>query len=78
MYIFNFFCNSVTFLKRLRFYLNRRVYILMANLFQILNQFETIFRKNSNRKKRFILQALLRVKINTRISDTPCICMRPE
>jgi hypothetical protein len=44
-----FFYSDVTFLTRFRFYHNalthRRVYILMANLFQILNQFVTLFRK---------------------------------
>jgi hypothetical protein len=66
------------FLTRLRFYHNkkkiafthRRVYTLMVNLFQILNQFVTVFRK------KFKKQALLRVKINTRISNTPFILLK--
>jgi hypothetical protein len=45
----------------------------MANLFQILNQFVTLFVKNSNGKNVSFNKALLCVKINARISDTPCI-----
>jgi hypothetical protein len=43
----------------------------MANLFQILNQFVTLFVKNSNGKNVSFNKAMLCVKINARISDTP-------
>jgi hypothetical protein len=55
---------------------HRRVYTLMANLFQILNQFVMLVRKNVIEKS-FINRGVLSVvKINTRISDTPCIIYR--
>jgi hypothetical protein len=50
-----------------------RVYTLMVNLFQILNQFELLFRKNVIEKSSMIWCVLPLVKINTRISETPCI-----
>jgi hypothetical protein len=50
---------------------HKRVYALMVNLFQILNQFVLIFRKNE--KSSMIWRVLPLVKINTRISETPCI-----
>jgi hypothetical protein len=50
-----------------------RVYILMVNLFQILNQFVLLFRKNVIEKSSMIWRVLPLVKINTRISKTPCI-----
>jgi hypothetical protein len=45
----------------------------MANLFQILNQFVMLFRKNVIKKSFINWRILPLVKINTRISDTPCI-----
>jgi hypothetical protein len=45
----------------------------MANLFQILNQFVMLFRKNVTEKSFMNWRVLPLVKINTRISDTPCI-----
>jgi hypothetical protein len=50
-----------------------RVYTLMVNLFQILNQFVLLFRKNVIEKSSIIWRVLPLVKINTRISETPCI-----
>jgi hypothetical protein len=50
-----------------------RVYTLMANLFQILNQFVMIFCKNVIEKSFINWWVLSLGKINTRISDTPCI-----
>jgi hypothetical protein len=44
----------------------RQVHVLMPNLLKI-------FEKTSNTEKRFIEQSLLRIKINTHISDTPYI-----
>jgi hypothetical protein len=52
---------------------HRRVYSSMVNLFQILNQFVLLFRKNVIEKSSMIWRVLLPVKINTRISETPCI-----
>jgi hypothetical protein len=43
----------------------------MANLFQILNQFVMLFRKNVIEKSFINWRVLPLVKINTRISDTP-------
>jgi hypothetical protein len=54
---------------------HRRVYTLMANLFQILNQFVLLFRKNVIEKSSMIWRVLPLVKINTRISETPCIIL---
>jgi hypothetical protein len=45
----------------------------MANLFQILNQFAMLFRKNVIETSSINWRVLPLVKINTRISDTPCI-----
>jgi hypothetical protein len=53
---------------------HRRVYTLMVNLFQILNQFVLLFRKNVIEKSSMIWRVLPLVKINTRISETSCIC----
>jgi hypothetical protein len=50
-----------------------RVYTLMVNLFQILNQFVLLFRKNVIEKSSMIWRVFPLVKINTRISETPCI-----
>jgi hypothetical protein len=49
------------------------VYTLMVNLFQILNQFVLLSRKNVIEKSSMIWCVLPLVKINTRISETPCI-----
>jgi hypothetical protein len=43
----------------------------MANLFQILNQFVMLFRKNVIEKSFINWRVLPLVKLNTRISDTP-------
>jgi hypothetical protein len=43
----------------------------MANLFQILNQFVMLFRKNVIEKSFMNLRVLPLIKINTRISHTP-------
>jgi hypothetical protein len=45
----------------------------MVNLFQILNQFVLLLRKNVIEKNSIIWRVLPLVKINTRISETPCI-----
>jgi hypothetical protein len=42
-------------------------YTLMVHLFQILNQFVLLFRKNVIEKSSMIWRVLPRVKINTRI-----------
>jgi hypothetical protein len=47
----------------------------MDNLFQILNQFVLLFRKNVIEKSSMIWRVLPLVKINTRISETPCIIL---
>jgi hypothetical protein len=52
---------------------HRRVYTLMVNLFQILNQFVLLFRKNVIEKSCMIWRVLPLVKINACISETPCI-----
>jgi hypothetical protein len=51
---------------------HRRVYTLMVNLFQILNQFVLLFRKNVTEKKFHELarSSTALVKINTHISET--------
>jgi hypothetical protein len=49
---------------------HRRVYTLMVNLYQILNQFVLLFRKNVIEKSFTTWRALPPVKINTRISET--------
>jgi hypothetical protein len=51
-----------------------RVYTLMVNLFQILNQFLLLFRKNVIEKSSMIWRVLPLVKISTRISETP-VCI---
>jgi hypothetical protein len=64
------FNNALFLLQQKIFALtHRRVYTLMVNLFQILNQFVLLFRKNAIE----IWRVLPLVKINTRISETPCI-----
>jgi hypothetical protein len=47
----------------------------MINLFQILNQFVLLFRKNVIEKSSMIWRVLPLVKMNTRISETPCIIL---
>jgi hypothetical protein len=47
--------------------------IRVLNLFQILNQFVLLFRKNFIVKSSMIWRVFPLVKINTRISETPCI-----
>jgi uncharacterized protein involved in tolerance to divalent cations len=67
--------NKVLFLSQQKMFAltHRRVYTLMVNLFQILNQFVLLFRKNVIEKSSMIWRVLPLVKINTRISETPCI-----
>jgi hypothetical protein len=55
---------------------HRRVYFLMVNFFQILNQFVLLFRKIVIEKSSMIWRVLPLVKINTRISETPCIYVK--
>jgi hypothetical protein len=50
-----------------------RVYTLMVNLFQILNQFVLLFRKNVIEKSSMIWRVFPLVKINKRISETSCM-----
>jgi hypothetical protein len=47
--------------------------MMMTNLFQILNQFLMFFHKNVIEKSFMNWRVFSRVKINTPISDTPCI-----
>jgi hypothetical protein len=67
--------NKALFLSQQKIFVitHRRVYTLMVNLFQILNQFVLVFRKNVIEKSSMIWRVLPLVKINTRISETPCI-----
>jgi hypothetical protein len=67
--------NKALFLSQQKIFAltHRRVYTLMVNLFQILNQFVLLFRKNVIEKSSMIWRVLPLVKINTRISKTPCI-----
>jgi hypothetical protein len=67
--------NKALFLSQQKIFtlIHRRVYTLMVNLFQILNQFVLLFRKNVIEKSSMIWRVLPLVKINTRISETPCI-----
>jgi hypothetical protein len=67
--------NKALFLSRQKIFAltHRRVYTLMVNLFQILNQLVFLFRKNVIEKSSMIWRVLPLVKINTRISETPCI-----
>jgi hypothetical protein len=57
---------------------HRRVYTLMVNLFQILNQFVLLFRKNVIEKSSMIWRVFPLVTINTRISETVCISISPN
>jgi hypothetical protein len=67
--------NKALFLSQQKIFAltHRRVYILMVNLFEILNQFVLLFPKNVIEKSSMIWRVLPLVKINTRISETPCI-----
>jgi hypothetical protein len=67
--------NTALFLSQQKIFAltHRRVYTLMVNLFQILNQFVLLFPKNVIEKNSMIWRVLPLVKINTRISETPCI-----
>jgi hypothetical protein len=67
--------NKALFLSQQKIFAitHRRVYTLMVNLFQILNQFVLLFRKNVIEKSSMIWRVLPLVKINTRISETPYI-----
>jgi hypothetical protein len=72
--------NKALFLSQQKIFAltHRRVYTLMVNLFQILNQFVLLFRKNVIEKSSMIWRVLPLVKINTRTSETPCISFRAE
>jgi hypothetical protein len=65
--------NKALFLSQQKIFAltHRRVYTLMVNLFQILNQFVLLFRKNVIDKSSMIWRVLPLVKINTRISEPP-------
>jgi hypothetical protein len=67
--------NKAPFLSQQKMFAltHRRVYTLMVNLFLLLNQFVLLFRKNVTEKSSMIWRILPLVKINTRISETPCI-----
>jgi hypothetical protein len=67
--------NKALFLSQQKIFAltHRRVYTLMVNLFQILNQFVLLFHKNVIEKSSMIWRVLPLVKINTRISETACI-----
>jgi hypothetical protein len=67
--------NKALFLSQQKIFAltHRRIYTLMVNLFQILNQFVLLFRKNVIEKSSMIWRVHPLVKINTRISETPCI-----
>jgi hypothetical protein len=62
--------NKALFLSQQKMFAltHRRVYTLMVNLFQILNQFII----NVIEKSSMIWRVFPLVKINTRISETPC------
>jgi hypothetical protein len=72
--------NKALFLSQQKIFAftHRRVYTLMVNLFQILNQFVLLFRKNVIEKSSMIWRVLPLVKINTRLSETPCIQSVPK
>jgi hypothetical protein len=69
MYLFN----KAPFLSQQKIFalIHWRVYTLMGNLFQILNQFLMLFRKNVIEKSFMNWRVLPLIKINTRILDTP-------
>jgi hypothetical protein len=70
--------NEALFLSQQKIFAltHRRLYTLMVNLFQILNQFVLLFRKNFIAKSSMIWRVFRLVKINTRISETRCIFKR--
>jgi hypothetical protein len=72
--------NKALFLSQQKIFAltHRRVYTLMVNLFQILNQFVLLFRKNVIEKSSMIWRVLPLVKINTRISETPCCMLKKK
>jgi hypothetical protein len=59
--------NKALFLSQQKIFAltHRRVYTLRVNLFQILNQFVLVFRKNVIEKSSMIWRVLPLVKINT-------------
>jgi hypothetical protein len=67
--------NKALFLSQQKIFAltRRRVYSLMVNLFQILNQFVLLIRKNVIEKGSMIWRVLPLVKVDTRVSETPCI-----
>jgi hypothetical protein len=67
--------NKALFLSQQKIFAltHRRVYTLMVDLFQILNQFVLVFRKNVIEKSSMIWRVFPLVKINTRISETLCM-----
>jgi hypothetical protein len=69
------FFNKALFLSQQKIFAltHRRVYTLMVNFFKILNQFVVLFRKNVIEKSSMIWRVLPLVKINTHITETPCI-----
>jgi hypothetical protein len=69
--------NKALFLSQQKIFAltHRRVYTLMVNLFQILNQFVLFFGKNVIEKSSMVWRVLPLVKINTRLSETPCILL---
>jgi hypothetical protein len=71
MYLFD----NASFLSQQKIFAltDRGVYSLMANLFQLLNQFVMLFRKNVTEESFINWRVLPLVTINIRISDTPCI-----
>jgi hypothetical protein len=70
--------NKALFLSQQKMFAltHRRVYTLVVNLFQILNQFVLLFRQNVIEKSSMIWRVLPLVKINTRISETPGISLK--
>jgi hypothetical protein len=55
---------------------NKALFLSQQKIFQILNQFVLLFRKNVIEKSSMIWRVLPLVKINTRISETPCGCAK--
>jgi hypothetical protein len=72
--------NKALFLSQQKIFAltHRRVFTLMVNLIQIINLFVLLFRKNVIEKSSIIWRVLPLVKINTRISETPCIPIDPD
>jgi hypothetical protein len=70
--------NKALFLSQQKIFAltHRRVYTLVVNLFQILNHFVLLFRNNVIEKSSMTWRALPPAKINTRISETPCITLK--